>query len=108
MFDIINIARNIQNTKIDIDYVDERLSLDEEFQNNPYSFFPNCPEEAKQTLESLINLRLSDMRFFPIGGWETIKGVNRETPKNEYKKLIKAQMQNESIAYTSYLDHKYR
>ena len=79
------------------------ISIEEKFEADPYSFFPNCPEDAKSSLERLISLRSSDQQFFGIGGWETIKGIDSSTPKHHYKGLIESQIRREDRAYLSFL-----
>lgn len=96
--ELIKLSKKIPVTSQEIP-----LSLEEKFECEPHSFFPNCPKDAKNELEKLIDLRLTNMQFFPIGGWETIKGINQTTNQSEYKTLIKNQMQCESKAYKSYL-----
>ena len=79
------------------------LSLEEKFECDPYSFFPNCPENALTVLENLIDLRLSDLTFFPVGGWETIKGINPQTSYQDYRVLIAKQLDAEHKSYISFL-----
>lgn len=83
------------------DFEKQVLSVEEKYESDPFSFFPDCPEDAKESVERLIKLRSSDTQFFGIGGWETIKGIHNNTPKHHYKSLVESQIRREDRAYIS-------
>lgn len=81
-------------------------SIEEKYESDPLSFFPDCPEDALPSLKRLIKLRSTDTQFFGIGGWETIRGILHNTPKKQYKGLIECQIKREDRAYISYMVHE--
>jgi len=96
------------DNKFESSFEEQVFSIEEKYECDPFSFFPNCPEDAKTSVERLIKLRSTDTQFFSIGGWETIKGIDNSTPKHHYKGLVESQIRREDRAYISYMVHELR